>query len=155
MFTLPCAAQQSSSEIYQKEMEQMLSDNPYDSLLDDESRALYQKMHRQMEEYEVKAEEGKTDWVFILAVCAVPLVVFLGRFFYYYLKDGNKPSLRELLYVVGFVVFIALVLYLLHTTSFYLRFYADEKLRTAAVIAIVIIGAIVLWIRSTKKNDSE
>ena len=52
---VPAAAQQdastpSSSEIYQKELDKVLNDNPYDSLMNDESRALFQNMHQQLEE---------------------------------------------------------------------------------------------------------
>ena len=51
---VPAAAQQdastpSSTEIYQKELDKVLNDNPYDSLMNDESRALFQNMHQQLE----------------------------------------------------------------------------------------------------------
>ncbi|MBQ1797543.1 MAG: hypothetical protein IIZ88_07265 [Prevotella sp.] len=157
---VPAAAQQdastpSSSEIYQKELDKVLNDNPYDSLMNDESRVLFQNMHQQLEEIQSREEQGATNWPLILILCGITLLLFLVRFFYYYFKDSTSmPSVKELFVVIGAVLVIGVVLYMIDVGFSYLRFFANDKYRLLATAIALIVCFILLW-RKTFKNAAD
>lgn len=141
-----------SSQLYQQEMSKLLNQNPYDSLMTPEWQKQYDMMHQQLDEH--KEAQGEVDWKFILLICSIPPLVFVGYIFRSYYKDKNyKPTWKEVFVVSGVTIVTAVVLYFNNVFFFYLRFYAYDSIRKGIVCLIIIVGAILLWYYSRKNTN--
>lgn len=144
-----------SVELYRQEMAKMLGDNAYDSIMSPESREQFERLHRQADEIQSKAEQDDTHWLHILLICAIPPLAFVGYVVRAYSKDAAyKPTWKEVLVVSIVTVLTAVVLYFHNVLFFWLRFYASDKVKALALLLIVIAGGIALW-RYTRRNTNQ
>lgn len=143
-----------SVELYRQEMAKMLGDNPYDSVMSPESREQFEKLHSQADEIQNKAEQDDTHWLYIFLICAIPPLAFVGYVVRAYSKDAAyKPTWKEVLVVSIVTVLTAVVLYFHNVLFFWLRFYANDKVKALAILLTVIIGAVMLWRYSKNKSN--
>ena len=155
-----------SSEIYKKEMLKVLSEKhslndgsseQYESLLNDESRELYDEMNQKMEEIKKQEEEQKAARTRMMLICAIPPLLFLGYVIYSYAKlDGIKATPMEVFIAIVVSIAIAAVLYIIHLLFYYMRFYAESSLRALFLGVVMLVAAIVLWrkhIREKQKKE--
>ena len=135
-------------------MAKMLGDNPYDSIMSPESREQFEKLHSQADEIQNKAEQDDTHWLYIFLICAIPPLAFVGYVVRAYSKDAAyKPTWKEVLVVSIVTVLTAVVLYFHNVLFFWLRFYANDKVKALAILLTVIIGAVMLWRYSKNKSN--
>ena len=144
---------QSSMERYQLEMKKIEGGSPYEELLDEESRAQYEKMNRQMDEILQKEEQTRTKWMYIFIICAIPPLMFMGFILYSYINDKTyRPKTKEVIVVSCVTIALGMLLYLMNVLFFYLKFYANEKIQALIVFIAMIIAAVFLYHYNKKKK---
>lgn len=128
----------------------------YEELMNEESKAQYDKMHAQMEEYQQKKEERHNRWMLMVYICAaiavIPTINMLGQFV---LGKLELKSAKDVLYVFSVCIGLGVVLFAINLGAVYLMFYAERSIQTMALAAILFGGGAALWIASfrTKKKN--
>lgn len=130
----------------------------YEELMNEESKAQYDKMHAQLEEYEHKSEERHNRWMLMVYLCgaiaAMPTLYMLGQLL---LGKLGLKSAKDVLYVFGVNIGLGIVLFVINLTAVYLMFYAERNIKTMALTVILFGGGAALWMASarTKKKEQE
>lgn len=145
-----------SSEIYQEEISKTMSENPYESLLDDDSRAQYDKLNQQMEEILKQEEEQKAARTRMILFCAIPPLLFLGYVVYCYAKpDGIKATPMEIFIAIVVSIVVAALLFLIHLVFFYMKFHAESNIKALFLGLVMLVAAIVLWRKHIKEKQKK
>lgn len=128
----------------------------YEELMNEESKAQYDKMHAQMEEYQQKKEEHHNRWMLMVYICAaiavIPTINMLGQFV---LGKLELKSAKDVLYIFSVCIGLGVVLFAINLGAVYLMFYAERSIQAMALAAILFGGGAALWIASfrTKKKN--
>ena len=130
----------------------------YAELMNEESKAQYDKMHAQLQEYEQKKEERHNRWMLVVYVCGViavlPTLYMLLQFV------SGKLDLHtgaDVARVFGVCIGAGILLFAVNLSALYLMFYAERSIQVMALAAILFGGGAALWIASlkTKKKEQE
>ncbi len=128
----------------------------YEELMNEESKAQFDKMHAQMEEFQQKKEERHNRWMLMVYICAaiafIPTINMLGQFV---LGKLELKSAKDVLYVFSVCIGLGVVLFAINLGAVYLMFYAERSIQVMALAAILFGGGAALWIASfrTKKKN--
>lgn len=128
----------------------------YEELMNEESKAQFDKMHAQMEEFQQKKEERHNRWMLMVYICAaiafIPTINMLGQFV---LGKLELKSAKDVLYVFSVCIGLGVVLFAINLGAVYLMFYAERSIQAMALAAILFGGGAALWIASfrTKKKN--
>lgn len=143
----PRAEELSSSEIYEQEIAKVLADTVDDGTVVRQEQVCGQ-------ENGLASEECERGWKYILVICAGGPLLFMIYIIYVYLK---KPEERKggafRMLVVG--VLMAVLLYAISVTGFYLKFFADERVSAAIVVVAVVVGIMCLGWYSQKNGKNK
>lgn len=129
----------------------------YEELMNEESKAQYDKMLAQMEEYEQKREEHHNRWMLMVYICAaiaaMPTLYMLWQLI---LGKLELHSAKDVLCVFGVSIGSGIVLFAINLAAVYLMFYAERSVQAMALAVILFGGGAALWIaslRTKKKNQ--
>ena len=131
----------------------------YAELMNEESKAQYDKMHAQLEEYEQKRDERHNRLMLMVWICAaiatIPTLSLFGQFL---LGKLELKTAKDVLHVFGVSIGLGIVLFAINLTAVYLMFYAERSVQMMALAVILFGGGAALWIASFKtkrKNATE
>ena len=130
----------------------------YEELMNEESKAQFDKMHAQLEEYEQKSEERHNRLMLMVYVCAaIAAMPTLYLFWQLILGKLDLKTAIDVLRVFGISIGLGIVLFVINVTGVYLMFYAERDVKNIALTILLFGGGAALWIASvrTKKKEQE
>ena len=116
----------------------------YEELMNEESKAQYEKMQSQMNDYFRKKEEHHRHWILMVFVCAVLAIMPSVNMFIQLLRGKlGLVSVRDVLYVFGICIGTGILLFVFK--------------QNLAVVILLFGGGSLLWYASfkTKKKNQE
>ena len=129
----------------------------YEELMNEDSKAQYEKMQSQMDDYLQKKEERHRRWMLLVYVCAAIAIIPVGNMFIQLLK-GNLGSLTvgDMLYIFSVCIGTGILVFLINLGGSYLMFFAERSIQVMVLAVILFGGGAALWIasfRTKKKNQ--
>lgn len=130
----------------------------YEELMNEETKAQYEKMQSQMNDYFRKKEEHHRHWILMVFVCAVLAIMPSVNMFIQLLRGKlGLVSVRDVLYVFGICIVTGILLFVFNLGGVYLMFFAERSIQNLAVVILLFGGGSLLWYSSfkTKKKNKD
>ena len=130
----------------------------YEELMNEESKAQYEKMQSQMDDYLRKKEEHHRNWMLMVIACAALAIMPTLNMFIQLLRGKlGLVSVRDVLYVFGICIGTGILLFVFNLGGVYLMFFAERSIQNLAVVILLFGGGSLLWYASfkTKKKNQD
>ncbi len=130
----------------------------YEELMNEETKAQYEKMQSQMNDYFRKKEEHRRNWILMVILCAALAIMPTVNMFIQLLRGKlGLVSVRDVLYVFGICIGTGILLFVFNLCGVYLMFFAERSIQNLAVVIILFGGGSLLWYASfkTKKKNQD
>lgn len=129
----------------------------YEELMNEESKAQYEKMQSQMDDYLQKKEKRHRRWMLMVYVCAAISVIPVAGMFVQLLR-GRLGSLTagDMLYIFGVCIGTGIMVFLINLGGSYLMFFAERSIQVMALAVLLFGGGAALWVasfRAKKRNQ--
>lgn len=123
----------------------------YEELMNEESKAQYEKMQSQMDDYLQKKEKHHRRWMLLVYISVAIAIIPMGNMFIQLLK-GNLGSLSfgDMLYIFCVCISTGVLVFLVNLGGSYLMFFAERSIQVMALSVILFGGGAALWIASLK-----